>query len=622
MAPLSPTRHESVRLTLVTLLALLLGQGPSSLAEEAPPAAEKTDAAPADADEAGEQSLEFVVGEIEHRRETKYLLRGSLRNSGDTDVRGAVHVVLLGASSPGFELLRPDGNTKDDEPFVEFVRTGRVLKAGAKSATRAIQFELEAELPQEELETLEFEFRIEGPEVRESKRRSTGGGRDRDGRDRDPDEDEDDRDRDEAARNPDGDDADRPSEEGDRPDDPDRPDHDSDSPGPDVDGGGRPDGDDADEEEPLDPSLFFGHSKGVKQGQPVSTAFVKLHSVADRLPKQIAGRPVAPQVTWPFESFGHAGKGGGPVAGGQSHLGRTVLSRPLDGTPPAKGVVVGFDFQGHVQVGRRPQPVSGLLVVTGVAGPFARQNQAGTQVLDDQGRPIGTVVGGNGTYTLVGGPPPPKKKRILFVGNSYTFGNNLPNLVAAVAKAGGRELEVASSTEGGATLRRHVDRGEAVKTMRASKFDYVVLQDQSLNPLFNRAHMWAAATELHAEIGRTGAKTLFFMTWARQGKPEMTKGLAEAYQGIAGKLGAGVAPVGLAWHAVNHNTGLGLYTDDGSHPNLKGSLLAAFVFYARITGDDPRKVPGSFGINPAEAAVLKTVAAQTVGAGGQNAPAN
>ena len=35
------------------------------------------------------------------------------------------------------------------------------------------------------------------------------------------------------------------------------------------------------------------------------------------------------------------------------------------------------------------------------------------------------------------------------------------------------------------------------------------------------------------------------------------------------------------------NTFYNLYTNDGSHPSLSGSYLAAVVLYATITGNDP-----------------------------------
>src|SRR5271169_3959760 len=71
--------------------------------------------------------------------------------------------------------------------------------------------------------------------------------------------------------------------------------------------------------------------------------------------------------------------------------------------------------------------------------------------------------------------------RILFIGNSYTYFNNLPEIFSRLAMAGqpGLSVETTAITVGGSTLAQHRQRGAAQKAIREGHWDYVVLQEQS-----------------------------------------------------------------------------------------------------------------------------------------------
>jgi len=140
-------------------------------------------------------------------------------------------------------------------------------------------------------------------------------------------------------------------------------------------------------------------------------------------------------------------------------------------------------------------------------------------------------------------------------------------------------------------------------------------------PVVNPEMMYADARILDAEIRKQGATTVFFLTWARQNKPEMQKGLNDAYFTIAKELGARVAPVGIAWQrALAADPKLVLHQADQSHPNPKGSYLAACVFDGTLLGKSPEGLPAAVTrggktlvtLDPAEANRLQTVAWKTV----------
>lgn len=193
---------------------------------------------------------------------------------------------------------------------------------------------------------------------------------------------------------------------------------------------------------------------------------------------------------------------------------------------------------------------------------------------------------------------PPKKvprlRHALFIGNSYTSTHKLPGMVAALTKAAGLpvQLKVESEVTGGATLEDHWSEPSVRDRIRERAWDFVVLQEQSLRPLEKPARMEKFARLLHAEIKKRGAKTVFFLTWARKERPHSQEEINRAYYRIADELEAMIVPVGPAWARVRkEESRLKLYAYDGSHPSPAGTYLAACVFYAVLTGHSPLGLP-------------------------------
>ena len=75
--------------------------------------------------------------------------------------------------------------------------------------------------------------------------------------------------------------------------------------------------------------------------------------------------------------------------------------------------------------------------------------------------------------------------KILFIGNSFTARNNVPELIAQLAAARGQQLQHQLIQAGGASLRMHWNKGEAQRAIKQTGYDYVVLQEQSTLPVKN-----------------------------------------------------------------------------------------------------------------------------------------
>lgn len=137
--------------------------------------------------------------------------------------------------------------------------------------------------------------------------------------------------------------------------------------------------------------------------------------------------------------------------------------------------------------------------------------------------------------------------RILFIGNSYTYVNDgIDKQLGGLAPSGDTERIAV----GGYTLEQHWRDGNALQSIRSGGYQYVILQEQSQTPIFDRSKFEEFATSFDKEIKKSGARTVLLMTWERpdsRGSGVTTANLAAAYRSVGSKLGARVAPVGLAF---------------------------------------------------------------------------
>jgi hypothetical protein len=215
--------------------------------------------------------------------------------------------------------------------------------------------------------------------------------------------------------------------------------------------------------------------------------------------------------------------------------------------------------------------------------------------------------------------------RVLFLGNSYTSVNDLPTMFADLAWTGGHRVETGMQAPGGWTLADHDSSTETDKLLSSSKWNLVVIQEQSEIPSsksLREANMYPAGHDLVVMARDAGAQPMLFITWAHRNGwavgslpdyASMQSSIDEGYLSLAAQQGAEVAPVGFAWMTlVAQESDPGLWQDDGSHPTTKGTYLAACVFYASIFHESPVGLKFHAGLGDAQAALVQRIAASTV----------
>jgi hypothetical protein len=182
--------------------------------------------------------------------------------------------------------------------------------------------------------------------------------------------------------------------------------------------------------------------------------------------------------------------------------------------------------------------------------------------------------------------------RVLFIGNSLTYSNNLPSIIQAMAEANGKKFIHKSVAYGGFSLEDHWQQGEARSEIHAGQWQMVVLQQGPSARPESRALLIKYASLFAKEINRAGAIPVLYMVWPSVMRSVDFGSVSESYSLTAKEVKGLLVPVGEAWRrAMNQDSGLSLYATDGLHPTDQGSYLAALVFYGKLFNGPPAQLP-------------------------------
>jgi hypothetical protein len=248
------------------------------------------------------------------------------------------------------------------------------------------------------------------------------------------------------------------------------------------------------------------------------------------------------------------------------------------------------------------------------------------------------------------------ENKVLFIGNSYTFGaggtQSVPTIFDALAVAAGQEDPfVEMCTTGGKDYKFHYKKSQA--SIAQQPWTHVILQNHSTRPthLGNIDEHIQYGTLLYDSIIESNADTqvMLYMTWARAATHPLISGestpksfascdemlgeLRTGYNALAASINTAhpdrkpvvVNPVGLAWMHAGGNLPqsasgfIDLFDKDNHHGDDRGYYLSACVHYSMIYGASPEGLFAKTAVqalglkmSAIEAAKLETTAWKTV----------
>ncbi len=196
-----------------------------------------------------------------------------------------------------------------------------------------------------------------------------------------------------------------------------------------------------------------------------------------------------------------------------------------------------------------------------------------------------------------------KKLKVLFIGNSYIYTNNLPDMIAKVAISQGDTMIWDGNLIGGFTLANHFTNAITRQKIGLGNWDFVIIQAQSQEPAFpdwqvnQNTIPFARKLDSLVNVANSCTETQFFMTWGRKngdssncpGYPPictftgMQNLLRDRYLKMSEVSNGSVSPVGEAWrNSIFQKPFLELFSSDQSHPSVTGTFLSSVVFYQSI----------------------------------------
>ena len=217
--------------------------------------------------------------------------------------------------------------------------------------------------------------------------------------------------------------------------------------------------------------------------------------------------------------------------------------------------------------------------------------------------------------------------KVLFVGNSLTYQNDLPALFWNIADAAGKEIYVDQATIPGAQLIDHCSSEFTREKIMAHDWDFVILQEAIFDIAFPEYRDDAIQTiqimENYIFDNNPKTKVIYFLPWSSKNGffkgaksytyEEAQKLLCDGTVEIAKRLGIMVAPVGWAWQKViADRPDISMFSWDGSHPAPQGSYLSACVYFVTIFQESVVDNPYIVLIDQKTANYLEDVAIQTV----------
>lgn len=221
-----------------------------------------------------------------------------------------------------------------------------------------------------------------------------------------------------------------------------------------------------------------------------------------------------------------------------------------------------------------------------------------------------------------------KTYSILFIGNSYTNHYDWThNIFDDIVADAGYLVDIDDITAGGWTLAQHADPTEekcGKKVQKAltgsKKYDFVVLQEQSVRPAIAPELFYDSVRDLVARVRAAGAQPILYCTWGRETgnnklseygwtNESMTWKIAAAYQAIGRELDVPVVYVGLAFFDVyTTHSEINLYDEDKHHASKVGYYLSGLTLFAGIFRMDPTTLTYNGNATAEQAAILREAA--------------
>lgn len=195
--------------------------------------------------------------------------------------------------------------------------------------------------------------------------------------------------------------------------------------------------------------------------------------------------------------------------------------------------------------------------------------------------------GGNNTGQNSPCAPTPVSRpgvtKVLFVGNSLTYTNDLPAKVCAIGIGNGVLIEKEMVAFPNYALEDHWNDGCLQIMINSGYYDFVVVQQGPSSQPDGAASLLEFGKRIQALCQANDTRLAFYMVWPARVNYYTFPGVISNYTAAADATGAILCPVGQVWKLHQDNTGdFSYYGPDDFHPSSSGSDVAAGIIYKAL----------------------------------------
>lgn len=168
-------------------------------------------------------------------------------------------------------------------------------------------------------------------------------------------------------------------------------------------------------------------------------------------------------------------------------------------------------------------------------------------------------------------------RKILFIGNSLTYYNDLPQQVVRIGKEKGIKIKADMVAYPDYALEDHWNDGKIQQFIEDSSYDFVVVQQGPSSQQDGRAILLDYGARIKAICEKKKTQLAFFMVWPALININTFDGVIKNYREAATVTGALLCAVGEAWKKRTDAKDLSWYGPDFFHPSPKGTEQAAMI---------------------------------------------
>lgn len=190
---------------------------------------------------------------------------------------------------------------------------------------------------------------------------------------------------------------------------------------------------------------------------------------------------------------------------------------------------------------------------------------------------------------------PPGSVRVLFIGNSLTYTNDLPGMLTALARqAGNTALVTHSVAFPNFSIEDHWYEGTAKGLLHSRSWEFVVFQQGPSSLPENQVYLATWVANFDSLVRGAGAEPVLYMVWPSEARAVDFPQVLVSYRNAAHQVGGIFAPAGDGWTAAwETDPAAPLYGPDRFHPSVAGTYVAALVLLGRLAGVDPVTLPAT-----------------------------